>query len=30
MVFVAHFPRFAQNLMLFVCLLHREVASGSK
>jgi hypothetical protein len=27
-VSVAHFPRFAQNLMLFLCRIHCEVASG--
>jgi hypothetical protein len=27
-VSVAPFPRFAQNLMLFLCRIHREIASG--
>jgi hypothetical protein len=25
---VEHFPRFAQNLMLSFCRIHREIASG--
>jgi hypothetical protein len=27
-VFVAVFPRFAQNLMLFLCRIHHNIASG--
>jgi hypothetical protein len=27
-VSVALFPRFAQNLMLFLCRIHREIVSG--
>jgi hypothetical protein len=29
-VSIALFPRFAQNLTLFLCLIYREIASGQK